>query len=135
MHARAGYFANRVQASPGRATKSIRHHTAHAIMGGWRYRDQVACQVKSILAADGRNGGETRIHAVSGKMAQVEILAIDALGQHLAENGAGNNIAWCKLGQLMIPGHETLSPVLAQVSSLPPPPPCTPPLPPITCHH
>src|SRR6266481_5763694 len=113
MHARAGYFTNRVQASLGRATKSIRHHTTHAIMGGWRYRDQVACQVKSILVADGGNGGETRIHAVSRKMAQVEILAIGALGQHLAKNGAGNNIARCKLSQLMIPGHETLSRVIA----------------------
>src|SRR5260370_14276392 len=105
MHARAGYFANRVQASPGRAPKGIRHHTAHAIMGGWCYRDQVACQVKSILAADGGNGGETRIHAVSRKMAQVEILAIGALGQHLAENGAGNKSARSKLAPLMIPGH------------------------------
>src|SRR5258708_36447155 len=118
MEGRGGYWANRGQAGPGRATRGIRHHPAHVIMGGWRYRDQVACQVKSILAANGRNGGETRIHAVRGKMAQVEILAIGALGQHLAENGTGNDIPRCKLGQVMIPGHETLSRVITQVGCL-----------------
>ena len=56
------------------------------------------------------------MHAGGGEMTQVEILVLSALGQHLAENGAGNDIARSKFGQGMIFRHETLSRVVAQIS-------------------
>src|SRR5258708_20347947 len=56
------------------------------------------------------------MHAGGREMTQVEILVLSALGQHLAENGAGNDIARGKFGQGMIFRHETLSRVVAQIS-------------------
>jgi hypothetical protein len=67
-------------------------------VGCWSYGEEIRRKVKSVLTTNGRDGRETGVHFLSWQMAQVEVLVLGLLGQHLAQDGTRNHISWRKFG-------------------------------------
>src|SRR5215471_15695238 len=113
-----GNFPNGVQACQRSSSVSIDQDTTHAIVGGRGYGQEISSKVKIVLAADGRDSWETCMHLLSRKMAQVQVLVLGLLSQHLAQDGTRNHVTWRKLCLRTITRHKTLACMVTQVSPL-----------------
>ncbi len=118
MDACAGNFAHGIQAGQGGATIDIDHDTTHAVVGSWCDGQQILCQVEAVAAADSGDGGETRVHACSRQVTEIEVLVGSLFGEHLTENSAGDYIARGKFSLGMVSQHEAFPGMIVQVGAL-----------------
>src|SRR5262249_18970533 len=118
MHAGAGDLADSKEAWNGRATPSVRHDATHVVIGRRRDRDQVCRQIEATFLAGGGDAGEALADLCGWKMAQIEESGWRGLIEHLTQDGAGDDVAWCQLLIGVIALHEAFTLGVAQVASL-----------------
>jgi len=107
VQAGAGSFAGDVEAGHVGAPVEVADDAAAGVMSGWYDRDRVAGDVDAEFEAAGVDIREMRPNEILAFMADVEIDAVQPAFFHFEVDGAGDDVARCQFGPLVVIEHET----------------------------
>src|SRR5437660_8052100 len=107
VNSSVGGFAGGVEAGNGSASPKIGFDAAHHVMRGGANGGDVRGEVQAIFEAGGMNSREALLEKFLGLRGHVQIDVMAARAVHLADDGAGYDVARSEFLGFVIALHET----------------------------